>query len=368
MNKIPTFVISFMLTIFFTISTTQFNTASAKSLVKQTSVKKKIRKSHRRFRLAGCHNLSRHKLNLKAKRFNRNIRHISKKYNVSSSLIKAVITTESCFRPSARGSAGEKGLMQLMSATGRRFNIKNRYNPRQNIQGGTRYLSYLLKRYGGSKRHAVAAYNAGEGRIRKNGYIPNKAYVYKVMSAYRKFNGSRPLKSERYTRTKHKSQYRKRGYKRYTIKSGDSLSRISHRFRISSKKLIRINHLKYPYRLKAGKRIYLKKPSRKYYARLKKNEGRYQRKNKSSRKGINQQNKKRLRKHRSRKLINRKRIRYSSHKSRKTSNKRRYYRVRSGDTLYSVMRKKHVSVKRLIRLNHLKKPYILRVKKKLRIK
>ncbi len=82
--------------------------------------------------------------------------------------------------------------MQLMPATARRFNIRNGYNVQQNVHGGTRYLGYLLQRYDGNLQHTVAAYNAGEGRIKPGGRIPNKAYVSKVMQAYGKFAGTRP--------------------------------------------------------------------------------------------------------------------------------------------------------------------------------
>lgn len=358
MDKITTYVVGFLLTIFFSISTVHYNTVSASSLDKKTAVKKRFKKKqkHRRFHVSGCHNLSRIRLNSKAKRFRKNIARASKRYNVSPNLIKAIITTESCFRPRARGTSGEKGLMQIMYATGKRFNIKNRYSPRQNIRGGTKYLAYLLKRYNGSKRHAVAAYNTGEGRIRKNGYIPNKTYVYKVMTAYHKFNRSKfRKKSFRQQRsTYQKKRLRIKG-KYYTIKSGDTLSKIARHRGVSTKSLIKINRLKKPYTLKIGRNIYFHKPSKKHLRKYKQRSKKYSR---LRNKGLKTR----------KSFKTKKRITSKRHTRKVKVTKKRYYKVNPGDTLYSVMRKTQIPVKQLIRKNHLKKPYTLRINQKLRLK
>lgn len=154
------------------------------------SGKKRVRKSGRRRGRGGggCQSLSSSTLQQKAGQYSDSITSASSKYGVSKNLIKAVITIESCFKTTARGSLGEKGLMQLMPGTARRFNISNGYNAWENVHGGTRYLSYLLARYNGDTQRAIAAYNAGEGNVRKGGRIPNKGYVSKVMSAYGKFS------------------------------------------------------------------------------------------------------------------------------------------------------------------------------------
>lgn len=136
----------------------------------------------------GCQTLSSSSLHTKASPYHATIRSAANQYGVNPNLVKAVITVESCFRSKARGSLGEKGLMQLMPGTARRFDIQNGYNATQNIHGGARYLSYLLKRYNGNMQRAVAAYNAGEGRIKPGGRIPNKGYVNKVLKAYGKFS------------------------------------------------------------------------------------------------------------------------------------------------------------------------------------
>ena len=137
----------------------------------------------------GCQNLSSETLAAKAAPYHATIHTAAQKYDVNPSLVKAVITIESCFKPNARGSSGEKGLMQLMPGTARRFNIRNGYNTWQNIHGGSRYLGTLMDRYQGNTPRAIAAYNAGEGNVSVGGRIPNTGYVNKVLTALTKFTG-----------------------------------------------------------------------------------------------------------------------------------------------------------------------------------
>lgn len=127
----------------------------------------------------------------------------SQKYGVPASLIKAVIETESSFNPLAVSSAGAKGLMQLMDGTAQGLGVTNSFDPAQNIDGGTRYLAAQLKRFGGDENAALAAYNAGPGRLAKLGITGDEElmdklkllpaetqqYIVKVASARAKYEG-----------------------------------------------------------------------------------------------------------------------------------------------------------------------------------
>lgn len=87
-------------------------------------------------------------------------------------LVHAVIKVESNYNPLAVSSKGAQGLMQLMPDTARRFGVENVFDPVENIQGGTRYLRYLLDLYNGDYQLALAAYNAGEHAVEKYGTVP----------------------------------------------------------------------------------------------------------------------------------------------------------------------------------------------------
>ena len=91
---------------------------------------------------------------------------------MDTALVKAVIRAESDFVPSAVSPKGAQGLMQLMPATARLRNVWRAFEPRQNVEGGVSHLRYLLDRYGGNLRLALAAYNAGEKAVDAYGGVP----------------------------------------------------------------------------------------------------------------------------------------------------------------------------------------------------
>ena len=116
------------------------------------------------------------------------IRASATRHGVDPGLMKAMMHTESAFNPNARSPVGAQGLMQLMPATARRFNVANAWNPAENIEGSAKYIAWLMKRFNNNVEFAVAGYNAGEGNVDKYGGIPpfkeTRNYVQKVMSRY----------------------------------------------------------------------------------------------------------------------------------------------------------------------------------------
>lgn len=113
------------------------------------------------------------------------IKYCAAKYGVPIDLICGIMLQESGGNPKAKSYCGATGLMQLMPATARRFGVTDIWNPGQNIEGGVRYLRYLLDHYRGNPTKVIAAYNSGEGNVDKHGGIPPFAetqhYVPSVM-------------------------------------------------------------------------------------------------------------------------------------------------------------------------------------------
>lgn len=110
----------------------------------------------------------------------------ARRHRVPAELLHAVIRAESAYRPDALSHAGACGLMQLMPGTARRFNVRDIWDPAENIRGGATYLRLLLDMFDNDLRLALAAYNAGEGAVRRYGnQIPpfreTQGYVRTVM-------------------------------------------------------------------------------------------------------------------------------------------------------------------------------------------
>lgn len=116
-------------------------------------------------------------------------------HNIDPLLIYAQMYQESGFRIRATSYKGARGLMQLMPATAARFGVKNIYDPKQNIEGGIKYMRWLMDKFNGDEHLALAAYNAGEGAVLKYGnqippYEETRRYVKKIIAQYN-FNKSR---------------------------------------------------------------------------------------------------------------------------------------------------------------------------------
>ncbi len=124
------------------------------------------------------------------KQFTPIITKVAKRTKLSPELLHAVIQAESAYNPKAKSHAGAMGLMQLMPATAERMGVSNVWDPKQNIEGGAKYLRLLLNMFRNNLSLALAAYNAGEGAVKKYGnkippYPETQNYVRKVIDYYR---------------------------------------------------------------------------------------------------------------------------------------------------------------------------------------
>jgi soluble lytic murein transglycosylase-like protein len=110
--------------------------------------------------------------------------------SVEANLLRAVIVVESGFNSRAVSKRGAVGLMQLMPATATRFGVSNPYDPLENVHAGAHYLKFLIDRFGHNIQLALAAYNAGEDAVDRNGgqippFTETMAYVPRVLKIYR---------------------------------------------------------------------------------------------------------------------------------------------------------------------------------------
>jgi soluble lytic murein transglycosylase-like protein len=120
---------------------------------------------------------------------------VAKEQKVDPALLHAVVTVESAYNPRAKSPKGATGLMQIMPDTGKRYGVTDLLNPLKNLTAGAKYLRDLLAMFGNDKRLAVAAYNAGEGAVMRNGnaippYAETQAYVPRVLQYYESYRSA----------------------------------------------------------------------------------------------------------------------------------------------------------------------------------
>jgi len=110
------------------------------------------------------------------------------RHNVDPNLVRAVIKVESNFNSNAVSRKGAMGLMQLMPSTARQLNVKNPFDPEQNVDAGVRHLKQLLENYNGDVNLTLAAYNAGSGAVARSAGVPRYAetqnYVRRITNLY----------------------------------------------------------------------------------------------------------------------------------------------------------------------------------------
>lgn len=116
----------------------------------------------------------------------------SKKYGIDKNIIRSVILTESAANPKAISKANAKGLMQLIDTTAEDMGVRNSFDPKQNILGGTKYLAKMLRQYNGDLKLSLAAYNAGPQNVEKHNGVPpfeeTKNYIARVLGYFNYLN------------------------------------------------------------------------------------------------------------------------------------------------------------------------------------
>jgi len=124
------------------------------------------------------------------KAYDKLINEVAQRHHVDTALVKAVIRAESDFVPEAVSPKGALGLMQLMPATARSHGVWRAFEPRENVEGGVTHLRYLLDRYNGNLRLALAAYNAGEKAVDSHGGVPPYPETWEYLTRVLRFRES----------------------------------------------------------------------------------------------------------------------------------------------------------------------------------
>ena len=139
----------------------------------------------------GSYNWNSPKSKTQLKKYHDFIESASRRHGINQGLVKAVIHAESAFNPRAVSPKGARGLMQLMPENLRKYGVKDAFSPIQNIEGGVRLLSSLVRKYHGNLKLTLAAYNAGEGAVEKYNGIPpyreTQEYVRRVLNLYNRY-------------------------------------------------------------------------------------------------------------------------------------------------------------------------------------
>jgi soluble lytic murein transglycosylase-like protein len=142
---------------------------------------------------------SRDKTQARVGRFRSLIEQAAQRHHLDAALLAAVVHVESGGNPQAVSPAGAQGLTQLIPVTAQRFGVNDPFDPAQSLDGAAQYLRGLLGQFGGDVSKALAAYNAGEGNVKKYGGIPpfaeTQAYVPAVLEAYNTYRQLQPASS-----------------------------------------------------------------------------------------------------------------------------------------------------------------------------
>jgi len=131
---------------------------------------------------------------LKLQPFAQEVQAASEIFGVDEALIRAIMHAESWFEPQAVSRAGAQGLMQLMPATQQRFGVRDAFDPLQNITAGVEYLAWLMDEFDSDLSRVIAAYNAGEGAVKRHGGVPpydeTREYLRRVNILFQRYRRS----------------------------------------------------------------------------------------------------------------------------------------------------------------------------------